>query len=264
STPVPITAASISGYFSNQQFENQYKGRAVLTGCDFASPSSNRSPVSVRSTSGDYIKIRNSFITEWQTTGVLLESNGGADTADLGSVANPADSGFNTISSTSGASGWKYIKDNDYCSGCGTPTIKAEWNCYNIDIPQSSRFSPNVDYNPYDNGCCTWCRLAVGEEENEITVNRPTELLQNYPNPFNPTTLIQFNLEKPERVNLEIFNILGQKVRTILAGEEFSAGPYAFLWDGKDEKGRGLSSGAYFYRLSTPTYSKTHKMMLVK
>lgn len=65
-------------------------------------------------------------------------------------------------------------------------------------------------------------------------------------------------------MKLEIFNILGQKVRTMLAGEEFAAGPYTFLWDGKDEKGRGLSSGTYLYRLKTPSYSKTHKMMLVK
>ncbi len=261
---LPVTATSVDGYFTNEHFNNDNEGRVQITGCFFGSPTSPRSPNGIRNTLGDYLKLRQSSVTEWGSAGVLLESNGGADTTDLGSVASPADSGFNTIYRTGSESGWKYVKDNDYCFGCSNPTVKAEWNCYNTDFPQSNRFSPNVDWNPYDNSCCIFCKIAAGDGDVGIKTVKPTSLFQNYPNPFNPTTLIQFNLERPEKVDLEIFNILGQKVRTILAGEEFAAGPYTFLWDGKDQRGRALSSGVYFYRLQTPTYLQTKKMMLVK
>jgi flagellar hook assembly protein FlgD len=91
-----------------------------------------------------------------------------------------------------------------------------------------------------------------------------TALFQNYPNPFNPSTQIQFTLEKAEKVRLDVFNILGQRVRTMLAGEEFSAGPYTFIWNGRDDNGSSVASGTYFYKLTTPSYSQTKKMMFIK
>jgi flagellar hook assembly protein FlgD len=93
---------------------------------------------------------------------------------------------------------------------------------------------------------------------------KATELFQNYPNPFNPSTQIQFELGRTEAVRLEIFNILGQKVKTMLRGEEFSAGPYTFIWNGRDDNNVQVSSGTYFYKLSTPSFTKTLKMSLVK
>ncbi len=108
-------------------------------------------------------------------------------------------------------------------------------------------------------------KIAVEQKkEEEGNLPKRTTLFQNYPNPFNPTTLIQFELEKPERVNLAIYNILGQRVRTMLAGEEFAAGPYTFLWDGKDDRGSPVSSGMYVYKLATQSFLQTKKMMLVK
>jgi hypothetical protein len=195
-------------------------------------------------------------VTEWGQYGVITAHND-AQVTNLGIYSG--DGGENTIHTSASGSSWKYVYDTD-CSGCSSPIIKAEWNQWNAWPPSASRFSANVDRDPY----IPAGDPKVSAEQEKQVLPKPTALYQNYPNPFNPTTLIQFNLEKPERVKLEIFNILGQKVRTLLSGEEFAAGPYTFLWDGKDEKGWGLSSGTYFYRLLTPTYSKTHKMMLVK
>jgi len=95
--------------------------------------------------------------------------------------------------------------------------------------------------------------------------NRPAqfELSQNYPNPFNPTTTIRYFLPKREKVTLEIFNLLGERVK-LLADNEEVAGEHAAIWDGTDEKGKTLPSGVYFYRLKGEDFSETKKMMFLK
>ncbi len=87
--------------------------------------------------------------------------------------------------------------------------------------------------------------------------------LQNYPNPFNPETIIVFDLPESGNVKLEIYNIKGQKVKTLLDCY-MSPGRSEMLWDSKDDNGKRVSSGVYFYRLQTPTKNITKKMMLLK
>lgn len=84
------------------------------------------------------------------------------------------------------------------------------------------------------------------------------ELLQNYPNPFNPTTKIEFNLNTANDVRIEVYNSVGQKVKTIASGR-YSKGNHQVEFDGT-----GLSSGMYLYTLRTNTANETRKMMLVK
>ncbi len=95
--------------------------------------------------------------------------------------------------------------------------------------------------------------------------SRPSEffLSQNYPNPFNPATNFQFSLPKSVHVRVEIFNIVGQKVRT-LVNEQMKPGVYLVDWDGEDEKGSFVSSGIYFYRMQAGDFSDMKKMVLVK
>jgi hypothetical protein len=88
-------------------------------------------------------------------------------------------------------------------------------------------------------------------------------LSQNYPNPFNPSTNIRFNLPTSGHVTLEIFNILGQKVKT-LVDENLSAGYQQIIWDGTDQSGNKVASGIYFYRLLTKDFSQTKKMVFFK
>lgn len=89
------------------------------------------------------------------------------------------------------------------------------------------------------------------------------ELEQNYPNPFNPTTAIGFSIANESHVNLEIFNVVGQKVIT-LVDNTLPAGKHVFYWSGKEENGRQTSSGIYFYRLTAGTFVDTKKMILIK
>lgn len=86
---------------------------------------------------------------------------------------------------------------------------------------------------------------------------------QNYPNPFNPTTKIEFVLSKSGQVRVEIFNILGEKVKTLI-DQHLKAGRQLVEWDGKDESGEEVASGIYFYRLQTDNFTETKKMVLMR
>ena len=91
-----------------------------------------------------------------------------------------------------------------------------------------------------------------------------TTMLQgNYPNPFNPETTIRFATKNSGNVKITIYNIKGQVVKT-LADKVYPAGNHQLIWNGKDDKGRSVSSGIYMYRMETPSYAKTMKMMLMK
>ncbi|HQC31418.1 MAG TPA: T9SS type A sorting domain-containing protein [Candidatus Cloacimonas sp.] len=100
---------------------------------------------------------------------------------------------------------------------------------------------------------------------NDDNVNIPyvTALQKNYPNPFNPETTIHYSLREAGPVKIEVYNIKGQLVR-YLVNELKNAGNYTVIWNGKDEQGKNVSSGIYFYRMQTKNYSATQKMMLMK
>lgn len=95
--------------------------------------------------------------------------------------------------------------------------------------------------------------------------NLPTEfaLSQNVPNPFNPSTRISFALPKDTRVNLSVYNVLGQHVST-LVDDMMRAGNQSVTWDGTDNSGHQVSSGVYFYKLRTGDFTDTKKMLLLK
>jgi hypothetical protein len=102
-----------------------------------------------------------------------------------------------------------------------------------------------------------------------VTVNKGPQIpasfsLSNaYPNPFNPSTNIQFSIAKSENVKLEIFNILGQKIATLVNGE-VNAGNYIATWNGRNDHGNQVASGIYFYRLESQSFNATKKMILMK
>ncbi len=88
-------------------------------------------------------------------------------------------------------------------------------------------------------------------------------LSQNYPNPFNPETVIKYALPEDCQVELTVYNILGQKVKT-LVDEHQSAGYRMVHWNGWDDEGNETPSGLYFYKIQTPKYSETKKMILLR
>ena len=90
-----------------------------------------------------------------------------------------------------------------------------------------------------------------------------TALVGNYPNPFNPKTAISFTLANQSDVKIDIYNIKGQKIVTI-ANDKFEAGLHNLEWNGKDTNNRKVSSGMYFYKMTTEDYSSVKKMLMLK
>lgn len=89
-------------------------------------------------------------------------------------------------------------------------------------------------------------------------------LKQNFPNPFNPVTKIRYDLAMDGHVSVIVYNTLGQKVRTLLRGFQRAKGGYTLSWDGTNDGGRHVASGMYYYRLVTPRFTQTKKMILIK
>ncbi len=113
----------------------------------------------------------------------------------------------------------------------------------------------------------TWDWEKVEEPSDEDVLPKDFALFQNYPNPFNSATTIRYTLPdregRPHHTALKIYNILGQKIRT-LVDEKQPPGNYSILWDGKDENGDQVSSGIYFYRLEAGNFCQVRKMVLLR
>ena len=104
---------------------------------------------------------------------------------------------------------------------------------------------------------------AVREERDQSGAPREFALDPNYPNPFNSSTTIRYRLEEPGRVRLEIFDVQGQKVKTLADGYAGS-GVYQVEWDGTDASGKPVATGVYLARLQKGTALLVHKMLLLK
>jgi hypothetical protein len=119
----------------------------------------------------------------------------------------------------------------------------------------------------------TEIQLTTATTEIEVGLNPQTvpatfSLEQNYPNPFNPTTTIYYQLPTPARVSIQIYNLLGQSIRT-LTDELNPAGYHHIQWDGRDMLGNLVASGIYFYQMRATTaegseYQQILKMSLLK
>jgi uncharacterized protein (DUF608 family) len=99
--------------------------------------------------------------------------------------------------------------------------------------------------------------------DNELIPGFSAILEQNYPNPFNPSTNIRFILEQPSRIAIEVFNLKGQKVRTLVNGN-YDSGEFIVNWNGRNDDNRDEASGVYFYRMSSGSSSQMKKMILLR
>jgi hypothetical protein len=135
-------------------------------------------------------------------------------------------------------------------------------------------------YGTSDGGDSSWCVIQSNDPVlplvNEMVVRDvvvgigdqqalPTtfDVAQNYPNPFNPTTTISYQVPQVSDVKLVIYNVLGQKVRT-LVNSQMEPGYHSVVWDGRNELGQAVASGVYIYRFEASEFTKTLKLMLLK
>ncbi|MDP8232930.1 MAG: T9SS type A sorting domain-containing protein [Candidatus Zophobacter franzmannii] len=107
-----------------------------------------------------------------------------------------------------------------------------------------------------------WDGGTVSNDEETAEISN-FELNQNYPNPFNPSTTISYNLNEKSFVEIEIYNLKGQKINTLLSDNR-AKGNHSVEWDGKDQSKHHVSSGVYFYKLKVNDQSSMKKMILLK
>ncbi|MCK5051210.1 MAG: T9SS type A sorting domain-containing protein [Candidatus Cloacimonetes bacterium] len=105
--------------------------------------------------------------------------------------------------------------------------------------------------------------VEVTNVNNNLIIPLITKLQGNYPNPFNPYTTIKFALHENQNVTLIIYNIRGEKVCTLVSGN-LEAGYHNIPWNGKDDSGKTISSGIYFYMMKAGKLAQTKKMILMK
>ncbi|MFQ6113488.1 MAG: FlgD immunoglobulin-like domain containing protein [bacterium] len=103
----------------------------------------------------------------------------------------------------------------------------------------------------------------VGVKEDIASIPKKYELSQNYPNPFNPETSINFTIPSNQEVKLDIYDLLGKRVKTLL-NRKMEAGMHTIAWDGTNDSGQTVASGTYFYQLRTKGFKKTKKMVLIR
>ena len=120
---------------------------------------------------------------------------------------------------------------------------------------------PLGDLNWFPDKKAEWEATAIDDRNSQVA--KQFSLEQNYPNPFNPTTRIDYSLPQSAQVKLIVFNILGQKVRT-LVNSKMNAGKHHVVWNGRDDAGRVLPSGVYYYQLDLDGTRITRKMVLMK
>ena len=144
-----------------------------------------------------------------------------------------------------------------------------------VTIVDSLTFGSQTDdlsFARLTDGALRWSKTATptpGYSNASLFVNEniflPSEFIlkQNYPNPFNPTTSISFSVPIADIVQLNIYDILGNKITTLM-NDYISPGNYNLKWNGKDFRGEEASGGVYLYQLKSSTFNKTQKMIFIK
>jgi flagellar hook assembly protein FlgD len=103
----------------------------------------------------------------------------------------------------------------------------------------------------------------VEEQETKLLVPKKFVLYQNHPNPFNPETTIRYGIPLASNARVEIFNLLGQRIRT-LVNKHHEAGTYVIKWDGQKDNGQLAPSGLYIYRFSADNFVQSRKLILMR
>ena len=106
-------------------------------------------------------------------------------------------------------------------------------------------------------------RYIVSEITFESPIPLVSKLYQNYPNPFNPATRIKYQVASRGKVNIKVYNVAGQLVKTIV-DEVMNPGYYELIWDGTNNRGSSIASGVYFCRMEAPDYVKSMKMVILR
>ncbi len=128
---------------------------------------------------------------------------------------------------------------------------------------QQFQYDGSTLYDPVDASDVLDIALAIGEETGAIGPYEGFYLSPNYPNPFNPVTQIVFQIADVEFTSLKVHDLLGREVATLIL-ENLLPGSYQTQWDGRDDSGKLVAGGMYFYRMVSGEFSQTRRMILLR
>lgn len=160
---------------------------------------------------------------------------------------------------------WDMQTSGQSSSSAGTGKTTAEMKTQSTYTDAGWDFVNNWSINPSVNdGYPMLLSTAVSNDEQAIDEIKPLlSVYPAYPNPFNPSTTISFNLSSHNQVDVSVYNIKGQKVRTLLS-DKLNSGKHQVVWNGKDNDNNNCASGVYFYRVKAGNLVKTNKIMMLK
>jgi len=217
------------------------------------------------------------FINNWDTDNkaILIESSDGTSRLDAASAENTFEDGaWNhiaaTLDRTNGLARIYYNGKDVTLNGAVTPNFQAT-GAVTIGAMQdrSWYWTGMIDDLRIYQGLLTPDEIGDVMDSPETGVSRRTPIvvqdfhIRNFPNPFNPQTSITFDIKKQGFVQLDIVNIRGEHIRTLLSDEK-SPGRFSILWDGLDDSGHAAPSGSYLCRLLSDDFSQTLKMALLR
>jgi hypothetical protein len=215
----------------------------------------------------DYIEIYNSGLNDCSLEGFQLDDNEELDDFTFGNIIIPAggywvgyedeENSFSSGLSANGdiivfadSSGSALVVELEVIQETDSITYSQSFDadgvsCYTIPTPGS-----------LNGECVTLSTLKTAIPP------RSYSLSQNYPNPFNPSTIIGYYLSIDSYVNIDIFDLRGLKVKSLIGGF-LSAGSHSVQWDATNDFGEIVSTGMYFYTLKTKQFSETNKMLFL-
>ena len=228
------------------------------------------------------MEIKNMYFDNTEGAGAVFEVNGNVPSGSAeGASYEPPETVTHTESNgPDNGYSMEVLVRTDYFGYSVGDTVNLSVLMWDLDYSSADVFDENVsDYVPQWWGT-QWCdpnfekyylyrgvvlseKTAVDSKAEPVTVAKNYRLDQNYPNPFNPTTLIQYQLPKLTDVRIDVYNVLGGKVATLINGK-MPAGVHSVTWDAKDMNGNIVSNGVYFYRIETPEFTQLKKMIMVK
>jgi len=196
-------------------------------------------------------------------------------------IGAPADVVYAQIPTQNGNAG-RQISDYIPVKISSTSTSSRELESYNVYLDEvlagnttdlmweftglenGDEYSAGVEA-VYDEGVSDLVEIAFFYEGThaENVIVAATQLNNNYPNPFNPVTKIAYSVKETGNVSLEIYNLKGQLVKTLVNNVQ-EAGVHTEIWNGTDDSGKSVASGVYFYKMKTQNYNSTKKMILMK
>ncbi|MDP2303999.1 MAG: T9SS type A sorting domain-containing protein [Ignavibacteria bacterium] len=254
-TSAPISYTTLTGWFNFEKTEDSWKQRFyyldTLKFMVYADHFSQNPQYTYNFTNAEQLAGQQLYSMAQDVTG-----DGITEFYVLGWYGNSTDyrQGFKILDITTNTAVFEKNNVGAYYSYPTFADVDGDGviECYFIKYPYP--FDGTYTYEVYTTG-------TTGLNTNDKPIR--FELKQNFPNPFNPSTKIEFSIDRSENVKLEIFDITGSSVITLL-NEFKEAGAHSVIWDGKDSQNFSQPTGVYFYRLNISNHAENRKMIILK